>query len=221
MIRMIYMAIVNAQRSSQSMLTGIVFICIAFLSYALWLIWLSTRVNRPVYIPISMVVGHVRTPEFKVNRAALYDIEIEVQKTIPFERLNCLLGTAMAERSTVLQDCPDNPSVVKASWILSSGGRLVAKGSSDTPRSGSWGNYSISRQLGSFQSQKGRPYVLDVEVLADGSSLASGNPRLRVEVFPSVYEDDVVYSAELSLLAGLLILVGIWNLWPRRQPNVK
>jgi hypothetical protein len=47
-------------------------------------------------------------------------------------------------------------------------------------------NDSISRELGHFQSQNGRKYVLDVNVLADGAALAPGNPRLKVEVHPEV-----------------------------------
>jgi hypothetical protein len=37
--------------------------------------------------------------------------------------------------------------------------------------------------------------VLDVDVLADGSALSPGNPRLRVGVHPEVYERDAVWSA--------------------------
>jgi hypothetical protein len=54
----------------------------------------------------------------------------------------------------------------KASWVLTSDGKTVAPGSSDDYRSGASGNDSISRELGHFQSQAGRRYVLVVEVLA-------------------------------------------------------
>jgi hypothetical protein len=191
------------------MLVGLIFVCVGVTCYGTWALWLFTRINRPVNVPIAMTVGHVRTPVFKVNRAAFYDIEIKVQKTIPFEILNCLLGTAMAQSSTDLQECPDKPSVVKASWILSSDGKIVAQGSTDDLRSGAWENNSISRELGFFKSQKGRPYVLDVDVLAGGSSLAAGNPHLEVEVSPAVYEDEMVLGAILFFLAAGLILVGM------------
>lgn len=208
MIRMICMDVARAQ-PSRTMLVGLIFVCVGLICYGAWALWLFTRINRPVNVPIAMTVGHVRTPVFKVNRAAFYDIEIEVQKTIPFETLNCLLGTAMAQRSTDLQECPDKPSVVKASWILSSDGKVVAQGSTDDLRSGAWGNNSISRELGFFKSQKGRPYVLDVDVLADGSPLAVGNPHLKVEVSPAVYEDEMVLGAMLFFLAAALILIGM------------
>jgi hypothetical protein len=115
----------------------------------------------------------------------------------------------MSATSSVLQECPDRPSVLRASWRLTSCGQVVASGSSDDERLGGWGNDSISRELGRFQSQSDRRYVLDVDVLADGSALAPGNPRLKVEVHPGVYEDDAVWSAILFLVMGVLVLVGV------------
>jgi hypothetical protein len=70
-------------------------------------------------------------------------------------------------------------------------------------------NDSISRELGHFQSQSGRKYVLDVNVLADGTALAPGNPRLKVEVHPEVYEGNAVWSILLFLAMGILVLIGV------------
>ena len=197
-------------KQSRTKLTGLTFVLAGISVYGTWVIWLVTRTERPVNIPISMAIGHTRTSEFKLNMNAPYMIEIEVQKEkIPFETLNCLLGTAMAPMSSVLQECPDKPSVVKASWVLTSDGHIVAQGSTEDYRSGAWKNESISRELGHFQSQSGRRYVLDVNVLADGASLTPGNPRLKVEVHPEVYEANMVWSAILFLAMGVLVLVGV------------
>ncbi len=180
--------------SSRTKTVGLACVGIGIAVYGIWALWLSSRTNHPVDVPISMVPGHVRTREFKTNLNAPFTIDIEVQKTIPFDTLNCLLGTSMGTMTTALQECPDRPSVVKASWVLTSDGRVVAQGSSDDYRSGAWMNDSISRELGHFQSQNGRKYVLDVNVLADGAALAPGNPRLKVEVHPEVYEGNAVWS---------------------------
>jgi hypothetical protein len=197
-----------APRQPSRSKAGMTLILVGMVGYGLWAVWVSTRNDRPVDIPIKMVVGHVNTPTFKVNRNARYDIEIEVQKRIPFETLNCLLGTAMKPSSTDLQECPDKPSVVKASWVLISDGQIVAHGSSDDHRYGAWGNDSIARELGSFQSESGRSYALGVDVLSDGSALAPGNPHLKIEVFPSVYEDEMVGGALVMLGSMLLVLIG-------------
>ncbi len=189
-------------------LAGLALVASGVALFGIWAIWLATRTERPIDVPISMAVGHVRTGEFKVNLNALYIIEIEVQKKIPFDTLNCLLGLGTSSTSSALQECPDRPSVVKASWTLTSGGRTVTSGSSDDDREGDWGNDSISRILGSFHSEDGRRYVLDVNVLADGSSLALGNPRLKVRVHPMFYEDVMVGGAAISLIALVLVLIG-------------
>jgi hypothetical protein len=190
-------------------IVGFTFAALGIALYGTWVVWLTTRTERPVNIPISMAIGHIRTREFKTNMNAPYLIDVEVQKEkIPFDTLNCLLGMSMAPRSSVLQECPDKPSVVRASWVLTSDGQTVAQGSSDDYRSGAWMNDSISRELGHFQSQNGRRYALDVDVLSDGSSLNLGNPRLKVEVHPEVYEGHMVWSAILFLAMGIFVLIG-------------
>ncbi len=73
-------------------------------------------------------------------------------------------------------------------------------------------NESISREIGHFQGQRGRRYVLDVDVLADGSLLAPGHPRLKVEVHPEVYEGNIVTSAILFLVTVVLVSTGIVSL---------
>src|ERR1700739_1443900 len=97
---------------TRSKLVGLIFLAVGIVLYGTWIVWLSTRTDHPVDVPISMTIGHVRTREFKINLTAPYLIEIDVQKKIPFDTLNCLLGTAMARTSTALEECPDRPSVV-------------------------------------------------------------------------------------------------------------
>lgn len=193
---------------ARTLVVGLILISIGIALYATWALWLYTRVDRPVDIPISMAMGHIKSPILKINRSAPYEIEIEVQKNIPFDTLNCLLGTAMAPRSTALQQCPDRPSVVNMSWALTSKGETIARGSSQDRRSGDWSNNSIARLLGTFQGQRGRSYELSVDVLADGSALSAGDPHLKVEVSSAVYEDDAVGSAILFFAMVALVVLG-------------
>lgn len=177
--------------------------------YACWILWVTTRTVVPLQMPISMIVGHVHSREFKVNLSESYLIEIEVEKKIPFDTLNCLLGMHMGPTSTEIGDCPNRPSVVKAAWSLTSQGQVVASGSSDDYRSGIWANDTISRELGHFQGGNGRRYTLDVNILADGSILAVGNPELVVEVVPDFNEGIMIWSTILFLGSALLVLIGV------------
>jgi hypothetical protein len=117
-----------------------------------------------------MSAGHIRTPEFKLNLDAIYLIEIAAdQKKIPPDTLFCLLGYTQYD-----SQCPNTPSVVEASWVLSSDGQILANGSTTGSRSagGSVEADGIGRAIGSFDGEDSRRYVLDVNVLADGSKLA-------------------------------------------------
>ena len=195
---------------SRTKIAGFAFIGVGVVLFGVWYSWIATRTSRPVNVPISLVPGPLHASEFKVNLDALYTIDIEVEKKIPFDTLNCLLGTAMpSPTSSALGECPDRPSVVVATWALTSEGQTVARGSSDESRSGAWGNDSISREIGHLKSQSGRPYRLDVDFLKDGSALAPGNPRLKVEVHPMFYEDTMVGGAVMNLLSVVLIAIGV------------
>jgi hypothetical protein len=155
-------------------------------------------------MPVSLSIGEMRTPEFKTNLKAIYMIQIEVMKKEPVDRLTCLLGL----EDTNSGKCNNTRSVVDASWILWSRGAVVARGSSSEDKSGAWMNTKIARQIGSFASEKGRQYILDVNVLADGSSLAVTNPRLKVGVHPSAYENNAFVGIRNMLVAAVLVLVG-------------
>ena len=142
--------------------------------------WAKTRITRPVDMPVPMSTGHIRTSQFPINLEAVYLIEISADKNrIPAETLHCLLGYKFLD-----SDCANTPSVVQASWVLSSNGQVVARGSTDGPGGGAVTNDAIARAIRFFDGEKGCCYDLDVDILGDGSKLAAGNPRLRVEAFP-------------------------------------
>lgn len=171
--------------------------------FAGWDVWLQTRICKPIDIPIAITPGHVLTHEFKVNLSRHYTIEIEAKKHIPFDTLNCLLGM-----ETMVKGC-NQPSVVKANWALMSGGRMVAMGSSDTDQGGGWAQETIAREIGNFESQRGLPYVLDINFLEDGRALSATDPHLKVEVHPDFYEGTMFESYFLRWWCGASSILGV------------
>jgi len=157
-------------------------------------------------MPVSLSQGQIRIPEFTTNLKAQYIIEIEVQKKIPFDTLNCLLGVEPDHSHP--EKCTNTPSVVNASWVLSSRGDAMARGSTAKDKLGSWGNDVISRQIGGFESERGRHYTLDVTFLGDGSPLAAGNPRLKVGAHPMYYESDAFADILFLVMTTILVLAG-------------
>jgi hypothetical protein len=168
-----------------------------------WILWLETRIDRPIYIPFSITVGHIHIPEFRINLSGLYEIRIEAKKRIPFDTLNCLLGM-----STPSEKC-DMPPVVRANWAVSSNGVVIAKGASDSEKGGAWANDTIERQIGSFQGEWNRRYVLDVDFTADGSTLAATDPHLVVGITSDFYEGGMWISYFLLLICSAVAIVGV------------
>jgi hypothetical protein len=176
-----------------------------------WTLWVATRIKSPIDMPISMSVGHVRTREFRVNLEATYLVEIEAEtKAFPPDTLYCLLGYKITP--PINTACASTRSVLKAAWVLRSDGQTVASGSTEDKDDGDDGgavtDHGIARVIGTFVSEKNRPYVLDVHVLADGSRLNPGNPRLKVVAFP---EDPVssYWGPKIATTSFLLELAGV------------
>jgi len=86
---------------------------------------------------------------------------------------------------------------------------IVARGSTTETTGGDWEVGTIARQIGSFRADKEHRYTLDINVLTDGSSLAVGNPRLKVEVHPSYYEGSAFGDIPFVLAAVCLVLAGM------------
>jgi hypothetical protein len=164
--------------------------------------WAETRLWTPADMPISMAKGRIRTHAFTVNYSSYYLIEIEAQKTVPFETLNCLLGV------DANNNCSATPSVVNASWVLTSKGTVVAEGSTSGVGGGGWRKDYIERIVGSFIGERGREYVLMVDVLSDGSALSITHPRLRVTVSPAAYETEAVEDGLVFGTAFVLVIIG-------------
>jgi hypothetical protein len=190
-------------RRSKLTWSGIALIVIGITVFGERSIWLLTRINVPIDMPISMAVGRTTTPRFKVNANQFYWIKIVAKKTIPFDTLNCLLGTS----SSVAKPCVEH-QVIEANWILRSNGVPVAHGSSEVESGGSWSRDEISRMIGSIQAQRNRDYVLDVDILADGRALAITDPHLKIEVSGFTYEDYAFGTVFIMLICAALALLG-------------
>ena len=122
-----------------------------------WACWLATRIWVPLHVPISLSQGHIRTPEFTINVESAYLIQIRVAQDFDNEGGPCLL---------VGLRCP---SALGTSWSLSNRERVIARGSDDPS----------GRGLGTFNAGKGR-YILDLDIMQDGSRLNAGAPHLMV-----------------------------------------
>jgi len=159
-------------------------------------------------MPISLSPGLVRTPEFRTNMSAFYRIEIAAStvKGIPSDTLDCLLGAAISPVS-----CAQH-FVIRADWAVTSNGKVVAQGSSyDQYCCGNFFSKGVAaRQIGSFHSEAGRRYVLQVRILEDGSALAVADPHLTIEEGGDVAETGSWVEGLLLLPCGTAVLFGLY-----------
>jgi hypothetical protein len=145
-----------------------------------------------VYMPVSLAVGRVRTPEFRVAKGQWYDIVLQVQvpqmpksaRLASAQRLRCLTGATTGPLDE--RDCGKNDRVLQADWTVWEGGRIVYWGSIPEEDGGTWGADMII-QIGSFGLESGKTYVVQVHFTKDGTALSTANPHLIVIPHQDMY----------------------------------
>jgi hypothetical protein len=183
-----------AQQSRAGVLALILGVALSVSIY----IWSQAMNAVPLDIPMSLSVGHIRTPDFRTSVNIPYDIDIAFDSGIPLDELNCLTGMNLES----VEPCTGQSSVLNVNWTLMSDGKNVASGSStETVRAG-YSYHKTARHIGSFRAENGRTYRLDLDVLQDAVRLGRANPRLQVEPFLNRYEGRLI-------LAGIGFCLGI------------
>jgi hypothetical protein len=185
---------------------GVIAIGAGILAFGAWQLWLETRIKHPVTVPLSMAAGEVITPEFKVNLDKYYVISIEADGNIENNDLSCMMG--VSRRPTWC----NRESVIHANWRVMTDRQTVAEGSSDDNKSGG-GDYddrknTMERSIGAFKGSAGKKYVLYVDFVKDGRSLAMAKPRLKVDLAATWIEDTLLQEAVVYAVAFTFVIVG-------------
>lgn len=157
-------------------------------------------------MPLTTLVGDVRTSEFTVNVRNRYFLELEAQKTIPLEQLDCLLDV----KDPPSQDCSKLPSLVNVKWELYSDGTIAQSGSSADSVYGGWSNDSVYRDLGYFSGMPGHRYQIELHFVTDATQLSVTSPRFRVSVTP-VFIETILFTTIFMVYptTGVLVFTGI------------
>ncbi|HTQ96735.1 MAG TPA: hypothetical protein VMH89_08010 [Candidatus Acidoferrum sp.] len=187
--------------------SGIALVLLGFAIFAAWTGWKRTRNFIPVITPISLVANQTTTNNFTLNFDALYQIGIEAEKSLPPAILRCRM--AIEENPA---NCKDAPSALAISWTLSSSGQKLKSGNSDDQPKISTDSDKLVRILGEFQGRAGQEYTIQLTSNADGASLASANPHLKIAVATIAFTDlqsagVLVFSmAFICVLFGMILL---------------
>jgi hypothetical protein len=190
---------------------GLVIVTIGLLVPLAVAIWHATINFVPVYRPIAVTPGHLQqsfTPKF----SALYVMEIEAERKLPHETLQCLLG--LQDSGITAEQCRDIPPVLGFSWRLTRNGQTVSTGSSAKIDGGAYTDATVASEFGSFEGQRGAQYTLDMDFFQDASKLSVAQPKLRIGVSGSAYEDliavdlfSLAFGVLCCLIGGLMFFV--------------
>lgn len=132
-----------------------------------------------VYMPVSLAVGRVRTPEFLVEkRSQWYDIVLQVEKPLPFLRMQCMMGVTSGPLDE--RYCEKDDPILRADWTVWEGGHIVQWGSIPDRCGCKFEDKRISKEIGFFPLEAGKKYVVQVHFTKDGTALNVASPRLIV-----------------------------------------
>ena len=157
---------------------------------------------QPLTLPVDLQYGATLSRPFTVGTSADYLVELEADRAMPLEELNCLLGI---DTGTPIQ-C-NGVAPVELTWQVTSSNPagIVAEGRSGGPGSGAWSD-TVSRTLGRFPGKKGDEYVLKVMSTQNGSALMPANPRIVVRQHPLQSKSTAV-AAQLLFWFGIIVVV--------------
>jgi hypothetical protein len=130
--------------------------------------------NSVVYMPVSLALGRVRTPEFPVEKQ-YYEIILQLEKPLSFQDMNCMLGSSLFP-----EKCGKMHSLLRADWTVWDSGHLVHWGSTSERSGCIWTAKNIFACLGRFPAEAGKKYVVQLHFTEDGTPLNVANPLLIV-----------------------------------------
>jgi len=171
---------------------------------AAWTLWSRTRNFIPVDRPVSPLAGQAVTANFTPNFDGLYLIQIEAQPAIPPDQLRCLLGVDSDPRA-----CGPVEPALGASWVLSTAGQEVRRGSTNEQHSAPAAGHTISREIGEFHGESGHLYTLIVTFTRDALALNATDPRLKVAI-SGIARSDMQAASVLAFSSSFIcILFGL------------
>jgi hypothetical protein len=130
-----------------------------------------------IYMPVSLAVGTVRTPEFSAV-SQWYDILVQVEKPLPFQQMTCMMGVVGGPLD--LKYCRSDDPLLRADWTASDGEHVVDHGSIPDRCACKFEKKYMYKLLGSFSAEAGKKYTVEVRFTKDGTLLNVANPHLIV-----------------------------------------
>ena len=212
----------NGRTLNKFLTAGAALIVLGVIPYVSMWLWVGKRQQtwRPLSTRITLHTGQWISPQFETSASTGYRLLLEMDRNLPFQRMECLLGLAGRDSDN---ECAGVSEIDDIHWTVRSGGAVIAHGSSRDISDGSYSN-TISKTLGGFEANKGARYTVVLNILEDASELNRTNPRLVIQTFPGYWEGTIIlwqltaYAGVLAVGSGLLVmLVAIVRRWRARR----
>jgi len=167
---------------------------------------LHTHNWSPLESPIILQAGTVQTSSFVTDLDGVYNVGLAFQP-INIDREECLLGDRLFQES-----CEKLGSGLSLDWTV----KRVGWGD-DTPvigpliySPGSFGGAGVVQtQLGNFTAQRGKRYLVELNVHNVSSELNAALPQVRVEAARIYWENWVIFSQLTFVFMAVVGSIGL------------
>jgi hypothetical protein len=156
---------------------------------------------EPLRVPILLVPGEYRSPEFTTDLTGRYIANFVADRMADRRREQCLMGVT----ASVL-NCDRTSGLVEFDWQVVSAGSTV-QGGAYSPLSVSGGKVTFA----AFEATRGRRQNIVLRIKRDGRELNAAHPTLVVQAGPEYWEALPVYYGYSLLWA--MIVGGLGILW--------
>ena len=129
---------------------------------------------------VPLTLGVWRSEPFPVGKHD-YHVELEVDRRVPIEELDCDLGPPRDGH-----ECSTQP-LLDLEWKVWDGETLVKSWSSHPIRAGAWSETSTSCFLGDFEGKRNGHFTLELDVKKDAGQLKDLHPRIQIVKNPGYW----------------------------------
>lgn len=160
---------------------------------------------RPLTLPVSLIPGTIKTPEFKADVDSWdYEIALDLESRVDRQQADCFFGDEANPGG-----CKGIRKPIDISWELFDGGKVAFQGNSGT----SAGMTEVSsdlfeRKIGTFRARRGHDYMIVLHVNRDASELNIAHPKIMVQIPRGYWEDHLMGIGFGKLFAGISGVIG-------------
>jgi hypothetical protein len=171
--------IIDTELLNKLLTSGAALIALGVIPYGSMWFWVAKQQEtwQPLSTRISLHKGQWVSPEFETPASTGYQLLLEMDRNLPFQRMECLLGLAGRNSD---KECVGVSEIDDIDWTVRSARAAIARGSSRDISGGTYSN-TISKILGHFEAVKGGRYNVVLDIIEDASELDRTNPRLVVQ----------------------------------------